>query len=219
MTMQKIKRAVAGGFIQADMTGTGCFEVGRITRFDSDKIWFESANDGKEVWVQRHAAFKATRGEYELALHNAAREADANQEEADELEDATQPADDRMIPHREWLTHPDNLEGELEEGSDVEPEEEHESRSIVKPEYKQHYAKVKIGKRHTQDSGDELAIMLRGKDLDEVYEMTADILQVEAVDLYAKYEHLNPGQQRMVLGNRIRFAMKHAADDSEAIAG
>ena len=182
MTMQKIKRAVAGGFIQADMTGTGCFEVGRITRFDADKIWFESANDGKEVWVQRHAAFKATRGEYELALHNAAREADADQEEADEMEDATQPAD-----------------------SD---DEEHESRSIVKPEYKQHYAKVKIGKHHTQDSGDELAVMLRGKDLDEVYEMASDILDVEAVDLYAKYEHLNPGQQRMVLGNRIRHAMK-----------
>ena len=188
--LQKIKRAVAGGFIQADMTGTGCFEVGRITRFDSDKIWFESVNDGKEVWVQRHAAFKATRGEYELALHNAAREADADQEEADELEDATQPpADDT---------------GDLAD----EIEEEHESRSIVKPEYKQHYAKVKIGKRHTQDSGDELAVMLRGKDLDEVYEMASDILDVEAVDLYAKYEHLNPGQQRMVLGNRIRRAMK-----------
>ena len=182
MTMQKIKRAVAGGFIQADMTGTGCFEVGRITRFDADKIWFESANDGKEVWVQRHAAYKATRGEYELALHNAAREADADQEEADEMEDATQPAD-----------------------SD---EEEHESRSIVPKHYKDEYVKVKVGKHYTQDSGDELAIMLRGKSLDETYEFAAQVLDVVLADLYAKYEHLNPGQQRMVLGNRIRRAMK-----------
>ena len=194
MTMQKIKRAVAGGYIQADMTGTGCFEVGRITRFDADKIWFESANDGKEVWVQRHAAFKATRGEYELALHNAAREADASGKPEDVID--TLPEESESAP---------TMDDDDVDGLD---DEEHESRSIVPKHYKDEYVKVKVGNHYTQDSGDELAIMLRGKSLDEIYEFAAQVLDVVLADLYAKYEHLNPGQQRMVLGNRIRHAMK-----------
>jgi len=215
MTMQNIKRAVAGGYVQADMTGTGTFEVGRITRFDADKIWFESAMTGEEVWVQRHAAFKATKAEYEQAAGQALIE------EADEA--------DRQIPHREWLGHPDNLEGALPEGSDVEPDEEaeeeeaEEPRSIIKKEYKQACVQTKIqrdGKtRTTQDCGDEIATMLRGKDLDDVYEYAAQVLGVALADLYAKYEHLNPGQQRMTLGNRIRGELNRRAeaeDEAEA---
>ena len=194
MSLQKIQRAVAGGYIQADMTGTGCFEVGRITRFDADKIWFESAMTGEEVWVQRRAAFKATRGEYELALHNAAREAETSGNPEDVID--TLPEKPESAP----MMGDDDVDG-LDE-------EEHESRSIVPKHYKDEYVKVKVGKHYTQDSGDELAIMLRGKSLDETYEFAAQALDVVLADLYAKYEHLNPGQQRMVLGNRIRRAMK-----------
>lgn len=57
------------------------------------------------------------------------------------------------------------------------------------------------------DSGDELAVRLRGKTLDEVYEMAAKLLQEPERTLRTRYKHLNPGMQRMNLGNRMRGAM------------
>jgi len=59
-----------------------------------------------------------------------------------------------------------------------------------------------------KDVGDEAAVMLRGKSLDETYTAAARFLRVPENDLRTKYEHLNPGQQRMNLGNKIRFAIK-----------
>lgn len=54
------------------------------------------------------------------------------------------------------------------------------------------------------DCGDRVAKMLEGKELDEVYEMAADLLDLPLQTLAQKYGHLNPGMQRMNLGNRLR---------------
>ncbi len=51
---------------------------------------------------------------------------------------------------------------------------------------------------------DDIAQKLAGKTLDEVYAMTAKIVEVPVAELKAKYGHLNLGMQRMNLGNRIR---------------
>ncbi len=59
--------------------------------------------------------------------------------------------------------------------------------------------------------GDELAEKLNGKDLDDVYSFAASKLKVEEKELRKKYEHLNPGMQRMSLGNRLRAALKPKA--------
>lgn len=62
------------------------------------------------------------------------------------------------------------------------------------------------GGNSTMDNGDELAKQLRGADLDEVYSKASKILGETQTALKAKYGHLNPGMQRMNLGNRIRAA-------------
>lgn len=58
--------------------------------------------------------------------------------------------------------------------------------------------------------GDDIARRLEGKTLPEVYEEAAKYLSTAGTvkDLLAKYQHLNPGQQRMVLGNRMRAKWK-----------
>lgn len=67
------------------------------------------------------------------------------------------------------------------------------------------YEKVKNASGHTSyDNGDDVATKLRGKTLDEVYAHAAKTLKEPEKDLRAKYKHLNPGMQRMSLGNRLR---------------
>jgi hypothetical protein len=58
------------------------------------------------------------------------------------------------------------------------------------------------------NNGDEIAKKLISKDLDTVYAMAAKALKEDEADLRKKYEHLNPGMQRMNLGNRMRAAAK-----------
>lgn len=56
-----------------------------------------------------------------------------------------------------------------------------------------------------KDAGDDVAIMLRSCDtLDKIYEAASEYLATPVADLKAKYAHLNNGQQRMNLGNRMR---------------
>lgn len=57
-------------------------------------------------------------------------------------------------------------------------------------------------------NGDEVAMKLIGKDLDAVYAAAAKALKENEADLRTKYAHLNPGMQRMNLGNRMRAAAK-----------
>lgn len=74
----------------------------------------------------------------------------------------------------------------------------------------------------SRHNGDVVAASLAGLTLDEVYSLASEVVSTEAkpftvADLTAKYEHLNAGQQRMNLGNRIRGAvnkMNKAEDGS-----
>lgn len=65
------------------------------------------------------------------------------------------------------------------------------------------------------DIGDEIAKALRGKSLAENYKFAADRLGETETALRAKYAHLNPGQQRMCLGNRLRGAKRAEAEKPE----
>lgn len=58
----------------------------------------------------------------------------------------------------------------------------------------------------TMDNGDALAKKLRGAALEDVYAEAAKVLGESVSALQAKYKHLNPGMQRMNLGNRMRAA-------------
>lgn len=53
-------------------------------------------------------------------------------------------------------------------------------------------------------NGDEVGRMLEGTTLAEVYLKASHLLGVTEAGLLVKYGHLNPGQQRMNLGNRMR---------------
>jgi len=62
--------------------------------------------------------------------------------------------------------------------------------------------------RNSCDNGDLVASMLRGKTLEEVYQIASSTLETPIATLKAGYSHLNPGQQRMCLGNRMRKLVK-----------
>lgn len=80
---------------------------------------------------------------------------------------------------------------------------------VVDPAARARYTKTKIGDIVCLDNGDEVAKALRGMDLDDVIKAAADVLDVVPAELRAKYSHLNNGQIRMNLGNRIRKAVKN----------
>lgn len=54
---------------------------------------------------------------------------------------------------------------------------------------------------------DETAKALVGLTLEQMYQEASEVLGVPAADLKEKYKHLNPGLQRMNLGNRMRKVM------------
>jgi uncharacterized protein YgiM (DUF1202 family) len=65
------------------------------------------------------------------------------------------------------------------------------------------------------DSGDEVAIKLRGMTLEEVYEYAAPKLDMSVRALAAKYANLNSGMARMNVGNRLRVLLRKKAAKKE----
>jgi len=60
----------------------------------------------------------------------------------------------------------------------------------------------------TLNNGDELAQALAGMHPTDVVALAERVLGLDDGELWAKYQNLNPGQQRMNSGNRIRNAIK-----------
>lgn len=60
------------------------------------------------------------------------------------------------------------------------------------------------------DKGDAIAVMLRGQELSDVYKTASGLVHLSVSDLKNRFEHLNPGMQRMALGNMIRRVQKEA---------
>lgn len=82
--------------------------------------------------------------------------------------------------------------------------------------YRPRYLKTKVGKVTHVDNGDALADALRGLSLEEVYVFASLVLGETPTELKSRYGHLNNGQQRMNLGNRVRgFVKRKAADGVE----
>lgn len=75
-------------------------------------------------------------------------------------------------------------------------------------------ARAERAKAGIRDVGDPIATALRAcKSLDDVYRRAAKYLGVPDADLRAKYGKLNPGQQRMNLGNRMRNKWKKTGEE------
>lgn len=82
--------------------------------------------------------------------------------------------------------------------------------------YVLHDTKTASGRKQI-DVDDATAEKLREMDLPGVYKYAAKVLDESVKDLIEKYKNLNPGMQRMNLGNRIRKAMKIAAEVHEGV--
>ena len=62
--------------------------------------------------------------------------------------------------------------------------------------------------RLSKHNGDDVAGILAGAEPGQVIAAAEALLGLEAGELAAKYDRLNPGQKRMNAGNRIRAAIK-----------
>lgn len=73
------------------------------------------------------------------------------------------------------------------------------------PQYQSYKAALKDGTvRRSIDKGDVVAVELRGADLKVVYKKAAELTGLSVSHLLDRFAHLNPGMQRMNLGNMIR---------------
>lgn len=206
MANQLIKRVTKGGYIKADTTGTGTWEVGKIIRANDRKVWFVSANDGQEVWVSRGEAFKATAEEYKQAK-NAAQDVEdtAKAEFVGSVQQRI--AEQEDAPESVGLTDMEH------EANEFEQEQEDAPRSMsIKPEYRQRYGSLKIDGRTTQTCGDETAMQLVEMDLPSTYRLVASECSLDVDELMERYAHLNNGQQKMCLSNRLRAFRRKAAE-------
>jgi len=63
-------------------------------------------------------------------------------------------------------------------------------------------------KKRSIDKGDSVAEQLRSLELPSVYKLVARTLEVSSDSLLERFCHLNPGMQRMNLGNMLRRALR-----------
>ena len=79
------------------------------------------------------------------------------------------------------------------------------------PQYTAYTTELADGsKKRSIDKGDDVALALRKLTLDAVYSTAASSTGISQVGLRDRFAHLNPGMQRMNLGNMIRKALKEA---------
>lgn len=84
------------------------------------------------------------------------------------------------------------------------------------------YVKARTAAGKTSlNCGDEVASMLAGLTLDDVYDIADTALNLKAAELKEMYAKLNDGMQKMTLSNRIRGAVNKDAklEDGGALLG
>ena len=81
------------------------------------------------------------------------------------------------------------------------------------PQYTAYTTELADGsKKRSIDKGDGVALTLRKLTLDAVYATASSATGISQVGLRDRFAHLNPGMQRMNLGNMIRKALKESAN-------
>ena len=80
------------------------------------------------------------------------------------------------------------------------------------PQYEAYKAVTTEGAtKRSIDKGDAVALQLRPLALITVYATVSNATGVSLEDLTARFSHLNPGMQRMNLGNMLRRSLRQAA--------
>jgi hypothetical protein len=81
------------------------------------------------------------------------------------------------------------------------------------PQYTAYTTELADGsKKRSIDKGDAVAVGLRKLTLDAVYATASSATGISQAGLRDRFAHLNPGMQRMNLGNMIRKALKESAN-------
>lgn len=104
-------------------------------------------------------------------------------------------------------------EGEIRKvrGKQLEPAEDEGKRNMseILRKYRAGYVKsTSYTGRTTQNTGDKLAEILQPYSPKQVIAIAESALGLGSGELWGRYEHLNPGQQRMNAGNRLRAKLK-----------
>ena len=223
---ETVKRATIGNLVKSDATGFDEWIVGRITASDTKKgtISYQPADGSEEIIAKRDGVFKATQAEYDmqrtqpdLTITKARLDDVLNTAANVALGRSTGKAPERPTEAVEYskaiLAAEESDEGE-EDGKE-------EPLSRIKKYVKNYETVLASSGKKSKDSGDRVAVELRGLTLDAVYGAVATALDTDVETLIAKYCHLNEGQQRMCLGNRLRglYRRQEAAAEAAAEAG
>lgn len=196
--MEQIKRVNIGSYVR---TASG--KRGVITGSDKENVFF-TAHDGEEMKVYRGAAFKCTRKEYEAFV------AKHEQELAEEGAVLGLQGEDLDLTPEDA----DEAQGEGHEDADGGIEGKTAPRSIIKSEYKTRYLNTRSAAGSSSKiCGDAISIMMNGQTIERCAEIVAEYTGDSAADLLSRYEHLNPGQRRMNIGNRLRRWAKENASE------
>ncbi|MEM8492158.1 MAG: hypothetical protein AAF756_15160 [Pseudomonadota bacterium] len=95
---------------------------------------------------------------------------------------------------------------------ELEPAVVREMKSQLSNARKRYEKTKSYGGEVSYDNGDEVAELLRGLEPQDVCTLADFVLDTESGFHLRRYRHLNPGQQRMNAGNRIRSAIKKRAE-------
>ena len=198
---ETIKRATVGNLIKSDAAGDNTWIVGRILASDTKKgtITYAPADGTEDIVVKREHAYKATKAEY-----------DAQLPDAPAAKPKDKPAVKKERDTEEVLIN-DIDQVDLDDLDD----EEEKPLSRVKDYIDKYDVVIAASGKKSRDAGDKVAKELRGMTLADVYKRASSILDVSEEKLMAKYTHLNEGQQRMCLGNRIRGHYRRAAKEAD----
>ena len=83
-----------------------------------------------------------------------------------------------------------------------------EEKAVIKPQTEGYVASRTSKGTASKICGDTISTALAGSTLEEAYGVATTVLAVEEGSLQSKYNGRNPGQQRMILGNLLRGALK-----------
>ena len=90
-----------------------------------------------------------------------------------------------------------------------------EGKTVIRPNTETYTKTRSASGSISFHTGDLVAQALAGLSIDEVKDLAVQVMDDDTMP--TKYDHLNPGQQRMNLGNRMRGAINKAVKKNEKL--
>lgn len=216
-TMNKVKRATKGQFVKVDMLGNGTWAFGVIAESGRNSQGFIKIDliEGGRLDAHHDTVFKSSPEEQTLKDKEDKQVIIGGQVATrKQVEESPEESLEEVSLQDIYDNTPEDLEDE------EDPEESLERASLshgpLSKIRKYKYETYKRDKKTSKDNGDKVAQMLRGKDLTEAYDILAEAISTKddsdkeevVQELTLRYSHLNPGHQRMCIGNRLRKIIK-----------